>query len=139
MRRYTLILLLLLGARTAIAQDNIWVVANVSEVDSVFSKADVRTLFMNNSSTQKPVLQPVALSPGHRVRSIFNAKVLALPESRIQSYWAQMRFSGRMTPPKEFGTLEAMLAYIANNKGAVGYVPAETELPEHLTVIYKSL
>ena len=50
-----------------------------------------------------------------------------------------MRFSGRMTPPKEFGTLEAMLAYIANNKGAVGYVPAETELPEHLTVIYKSL
>ncbi|MBJ2129779.1 hypothetical protein JC525_12625 [Alteromonas sp. IB21] len=139
MRRYTLIILLLLGARTAIAQDNIWVVANVSEVDSVFSKADVRTLFMNNSSTQKPVLQPVALSPGHRVRSIFNAKVLALPESRIQSYWAQMRFSGRMTPPKEFETLEEMLEYISNNEGAVGYMPAEIELPEHLIVIYESL
>ena len=71
--------------------------------------------------------------------AIFNAKIITLPESRIQSYWAQMRFSGRMTPPKEFDTLEAMLAYISNNKGAVGYIPAETELPEHLTVIYESL
>ena len=74
-----------------------------------------------------------------QLRSIFNAKIITLPESRIQSYWAQMRFSGRMTPPKEYGTLEAMLAYIANNKGAVGYIPAETELLDHLTVIYKSL
>ena len=139
MFRYTLIVLLLLGARAAIAQDNIWVVANVSESSLAFTKADVRTLFMNNSYTQGMGLHPVAMAPGNRLRSIFNAKIITLPESRIQSYWAQMRFSGRMTPPKEFDTLEAMLAYIANNKGAVGYVPAETELPEHLTVIYESL
>ena len=46
MFRYTLIVLLLLGARAAIAQDNIWVVANVSESSLAFTKADVRTLFM---------------------------------------------------------------------------------------------
>ena len=128
MFRYTLIVLLLLGARAAIAQDNIWVVANVSE-----------SSLANNSYTQGMGLHPVAMAPGNRLRSIFNAKIITLPESRIQSYWAQMRFSGRMTPPKEFDTLEAMLAYISNNKGAVGYIPAETELPEHLTVIYESL
>lgn len=96
-------------------------------------------MFMNNSTSDSSLLQPVSLVPGHRARSIFNAKVIALPESRIQSYWAQMRFSGRVAAPKEMDSLQAMLQYIGEDEGAVGYVPAGTVLPSHLTVVYASL
>ncbi len=139
MLKYTLILLSFLSFSPAFGEENIWVVANVSDSSIALSKAEVRTLFMNNSSSDSSLLQPVSLVPGHRARSIFNAKVIALPESRIQSYWAQMRFSGRMAAPKEMDSLQAMLQYIGENEGAVGYVPAGTELPSHLTVVYASL
>ena len=85
MLKYTLILLSLLSFSPAYGQDNIWVVANVSDSNIALSKAEVRTLFMNNSTSSSSVLTPVSMMPGHRARSIFNAKVIALPESRIQS------------------------------------------------------
>ncbi len=93
---------------------------------------------MKSGTTTTYVLEPVAMSPGNRIRAIFNAKVIALPESRIQSYWAQMRFSGRQTPPVEFDNLEAVINFVSNHEGAVGYVPADTVLPDNVNVVYQS-
>ncbi|MBT3137187.1 hypothetical protein KL866_19230 [Alteromonas sp. ALT199] len=138
MRKYTLFFLILLSSRIATAQEGVWVVANVTDQGFSLTKGEVRNLFMSSGTSKKYVFDPVALSPGNRARAIFNAKIIALPESRIQSYWAQMRFSGRMTPPKEFDNLDALLNYISSTDGAIGYVPADTELPNNVAIVYRS-
>ena len=137
MRRYTVFFLLLLSVRIAAANEGVWVVANVNNQAFSLTKAEIRNLYMKSGTTTYE-LEPVAMSPGNRIRSIFNAKVIALPESRIQSYWAQMRFSGRQTRPVEYDNLEEMINYVSNHEGAVGYVPAGTVLPENVNVVYRS-
>lgn len=112
------------------------VVANIDETNVTIKKRQVRDIFMGNNS--ELLLKPIALAPNSESRVIFNTKIVGLTESRIQSYWAQMRFSGRKKPPQEFASVEKMLAFVQNNKGTVTYVPAETEIPVGLTVIYQT-
>ena len=61
-----------------------------------------------------------------------------MAESRIQSYWAQMKFTGRLTPPEEVRNEREMLAYLTHNKGSIGYLTADTELPEDLVVLFST-
>lgn len=138
MRKQMLFFFLLLCSRIAVAQDGVWVVANVSEQNFALTKAEVRNLFMRSTTSSSDALIPVAMSPGNRSRAIFNSKIIALTESRIQSYWAQMRFSGRQIPPIEFNSLDALLEHLTNTEGAIGYVPAGTALPENVKVVYRS-
>ncbi len=41
----------------------------------------------------------------------------------INAYWARLVFSGRGSPPNQVDTANEMLAMIADNPGAIGYLP----------------
>ena len=112
------------------------VVANVEDKDIRLDKREVRNLFMGN--TIDVVLEPVSLPPETLTRAVFNTKIIGLTESRIQSYWSQMRFSGRSKPPKEMQDVENLLAYISTHKGTVAFFPADVPIPDHLTVVYQT-
>jgi len=114
--------------------DDLIVVANTNMPDVTVEKRQIRDIFMGNNS--QLLLKPVALSPNSEARFIFNTKIVGLTESRIQSYWAQMRFSGRKKPPQEFDSIESIIAFLKNNKDTVAYLPSETEIPDELVVIY---
>ena len=118
------------------SSDDIVVVANVSHEQATLTREQVRNLFMGASVGYH--LYPVALPPQNRTRSLFNAKVIGMAESRIQSYWAQMKFTGRLTPPEEVRNEREMLAYLTHNKGSIGYLTADTELPENLVVLFST-
>ncbi|MFW8591011.1 hypothetical protein ACOI22_09435 [Glaciecola sp. 2405UD65-10] len=110
------------------------IVANTND-NLKIEKRQVRDLFMGNNSQIS--LQPIALSPSSETRFVFNTKIVGLTESRIQSYWTQMRFSGRRRPPKEFDSIEKVLEYLKSTPGSVAYIPSGTEIPSELTVIYQ--
>jgi hypothetical protein len=128
-------LVLLTFCRVNASPKGIIVVANTDLTDISVNKRQVRDMFMQNNSQFG--LKPVALTPDNEARFIFNTKVVGLTESRIQSYWAQMRFSGRKRPPQEFDSVQSMLVYVENNKGTVTYLPENVEIPKGLTVIYQ--
>jgi hypothetical protein len=110
------------------------VVANIdSEV--TLSRQEVKSLFLGGGVQHK--LTPIALDTKNTARLNFNTHVLGLTESRIQSYWAQMRFSGKSKPPKEFETEALLLSYLQSNSGSVAYISSSTEVPEGLTVVYQ--
>lgn len=44
-----------------------------------------------------------------------------LPE--INSYWARLVFSGRASPPRKVDDVQEVLEIVANNRGAIAYVP----------------
>jgi len=117
-----------------LAASEIVVVANLPAPVSM-QKHEIRNLFMGGASSE---FEPVTLKPGIHERLIFNARVVGLTESRIQSYWAQMRFSGRSKAPVQVSSVEAMKQYLLENKGSVGYLPADSNVPDTLTVLYTS-
>ena len=130
----TIILLTLSG--TSLASERIVVVANIAQNNVTLSKSQVRDLFMSGTSPESLSLSPLSIAPGDQSRTVFNTRIIGLPESRIQAYWAQMRFSGRLTPPKEVESPEQMLDYLKANEGSIGYLPESTQLPEGLKVVY---
>jgi hypothetical protein len=110
-------------------------VANTDQTDISVGKRQVRDIFMQSNSQLG--LKPVTLTPNNEARFIFNTKVVGLTESRIQSYWAQMRFGGKKSPPQEFESVKAMLNFVKNNKNTVTYIPTSVEVPKGLTIIYQ--
>ena len=131
------LLLAVLLAFVAEAQAaGVLVVANTDDRDLKLTRIEVRNLFMGEASDL--ALDAIALPPDNLTRVLFNTKVVGLTESRIQAYWAQMRFSGRKQPPREFEDEATALKYVLANEGAVGYFSQDTPLPEGLIIIYRS-
>lgn len=132
------VLLLNFAMPSAFAQDHIWVITQKLDKDITLSKQEVRQIYLgiNIDLTDEVTSTAITLSRKNRVRSQFNAQVIGLTESRLQSYWAHMRFSGRNKPPKEYDSVPSLLEHIEANKGSIGYVPAQTKLPENVVVIY---
>ena len=117
------------------AENSIRVVANTEGKELTLGREQVRNLFMGASLGYD--LRPVALPPKNRTRMIFNTQIIGLTESRIQSYWAQMKFTGRMQPPREINDEPALLDYLVAHPGSVGYLPADVAIPNALTVLYE--
>lgn len=138
--KFTLNVMLVVVVFIALYSPKAWstgiiVVANTEQTDMAFEKRQVRDIFMRSNAQFG--LKPVTLTPNNEARFVFNTKVVGLTESRIQSYWAQMRFGGKKRPPQEFESVEAMLDYVKNNKNTVTYLPANVDVPEGLTIIYQ--
>ena len=139
LKRPLLLAFLLTGAAPVQPQthsNHVLVVANAGDRGLQLSQREVRGLFMGRASDVR--LNVVFLTPDNLPRVLFNTKVMGLAESRIQAYWAQMRFSGRKRPPREFEDEAAALRYVLANEGAVGYFSQDTPLPEGLVVLYRS-
>ncbi|WP_158768322.1 hypothetical protein [Paraglaciecola sp. L1A13] len=118
----------------ASASEGIIVVANTADKSIKLNRQQVRNLFMGGAVPYE--LEAISLPSDNQTRVLFNTKVVGLTESRIQSYWAQMRFTGRKRAPKEMDSENLVLEYLKNNEGAVGYLPAGISVPDSLTVVY---
>jgi hypothetical protein len=136
MKQTLLLFALLTLSGASFASERVVVVANIAQSSVTLTKSQVRDLFMSGTSPELLSLTPVSIAPGEQSRMIFNTRIIGLPESRIQAYWAQMRFSGRLTPPKEVESAEQMVDYLRANEGSVGYLPESTQLPDGLKVVY---
>lgn len=116
--------------------NNIIVVANIDSTEITLSRQQVKNLFMGSSLGYN--FEVTTLPPSSLVRVNFNTQVIGLTEDRIQSFWAQMRFTGRKVQPKQIDNVESLLEYVETTPGAVTYLPASTKLPSHLKVLYKT-
>ena len=111
----------------------VFVIKNSQNSTKKITKSQLRNIFLGrNTLTFEPVIPPQETLS----RIIFNMKIIGLNESRIQSFYAQMRFSGRARPPKEFATTEKLLEYVANTINAISYVPSDSQLPHNVEIIY---
>lgn len=133
---FSLIISVIMGVHAS-ANCSIVVVANTDNKKIQLNRLQVRNLFMGNALPYD--LEAITLPPDNQTRVLFNTRVVGLTESRIQSYWAQMRFTGRKKEPKEIATERAILEYIKDNPGSVGYLPSGISIPDELTVLYSSL
>ena len=130
------LLAVLLAVAAQVQAEGVLIVANTDDRELKLTRIEVRNLFMGEASDL--ALNAIALPPDNLTRVLFNTRVIGLTESRIQAYWAQMRFSGRKQPPREFEDEAEALQYVLANEGAVGYFSQDTPLPEGLVILYRS-
>ncbi|WP_188149501.1 hypothetical protein [Teredinibacter waterburyi] len=110
------------------------VVANLTENTVELSMRDLRPIYMGGTLSRS--IHAVNLPAGAPLRISFNTRILGLTEARVQSYWAQLKFTGRSKPPLELDTFEEIINYVSTNENTVAYLPAGYPLPDSVAIIY---
>ncbi len=72
---------------------------------------------------------PVDLGFKNPIRNAFTRSVHGTSVTAVKSFWQRMIFMGRDVPPEEKESEQQVLDYVRANPGAIGYVAAETTLP----------
>lgn len=122
--------LLMIGAASAQETVSFKIIVNPTNNISSMTKEQVSELFLKkvtqweNGRKALPVDQ-VTSSP---IREKFSKEIHEKSVTAINSYWRQKIFSGRDVPPPEKSSDADVLAYIAENADAVGYVSANAPI-----------
>ena len=100
------------------------IIINTSNQITSINKAQVSKLFLKKVTkweNGKKVL-PVDLLEKSPIRQNFSKEILGKKVSAIKAYWQKLIFSGRGVPPPEKATEKAVLKYVQEHDGAIGYV-----------------
>jgi ABC-type phosphate transport system substrate-binding protein len=125
MKKYFLSILILFGSLllTAKAQAQVVVIANPSVKSSDVSKSDLREVFTGAASSLKDGshVTPVLLKAGAANEEFLSAYV-GKNDSAFRAGWRSLVFSGQASMPKSLESESAVVAYVAHNAGAIGYI-----------------
>jgi len=75
-------------------------------------------------------IRPVDLKADSPTRQEFSGTILRRSVAAVKSYWQQVIFSGRGSPPPELESDEAVIEYVAGHPGAIGYVSSAASLTQ---------
>jgi ABC-type phosphate transport system substrate-binding protein len=98
------------------------------EVSRMFLK---KVVAWENGETVVPVDQ----AEEAEVRKSFSKRVLGKDVSAVKGYWQQAIFTGRGFPPVEKASDAEVIAFVAGNTSAIGYVSATGALPATVRVL----
>lgn len=108
----------------AMANADVLVIGNAAVNIDKLSVSDVRDLYLGKA-VQLPDggrAEVIDLFSGHPVREEFYEKVIGKDASQIKAYWAKRIFTGKGAPPDSRRTEEAVVRWVADKPGRVGYV-----------------
>ena len=80
-------------------------------------------------------LHPVNLPASHPLRAIFSQAVFRRSPLDMAGYWNEQYFQG-ISPPHVVASQEAVMRFVANTPGAIGYVAA-CKVDKRVRVIYR--
>ncbi|MDM8517117.1 hypothetical protein QUF76_13020 [Desulfobacterales bacterium HSG16] len=60
-----------------------------------------------------------------RIHDSFLKEYIGITSTQYRNYWKKKVFTGQARSPKSFKSKEKLLDYIAETKGAVGYIPSD--------------
>ena len=101
------------------------VIVNSSNSSSI-ADSDISRIFLGKikkfSNNDKITI--INLKFKQATRNEFEKKVLNKSASQVKAYWSKLMFSGKGKPPKELGSDKEVIAFVAANPDAIGYVDA---------------
>lgn len=87
-------------------------------MNETISMDDISRVFTGRSS----ILEPINLIDSNPLRSTFDEKALGRSSSQVKAHWSKLVFTGKGTPPKELASDSDVLAFVAENEFAIGYL-----------------
>lgn len=132
-----LVLLLALPRAEADAPTPFKVIVNPGVKGASISKDVLAQVFLGRVARwgNGTPITPIDLSAMSPVRAAFSEAMLGMPTTAVRRYWEQRLISGSGRPPIVKTSEEAMIAAVASEEGAIGYLPEATPVPETVKVI----
>lgn len=119
------VVLFVLSAAAVNAQD-VAVIVNSGVSTSSLSTSDLKAIYKGEKTTWSDGSTIVVYALKKTLpatKSFLESKAgMSLPE--YNQFWQQAIFTGVGTPPKEFGSDDAMVQAVSSTPGAIGYVSA---------------
>lgn len=111
------------GAGAAAGEPRIDIVTGLVAPALTLDKPALRDIFLKRIVIDKAgkALVPLNLPPEHPARAAFSKVLLGKAPDALQRYWNERYFQG-VSPPYVLGSQEAMLRFVAETPGALGYV-----------------
>ena len=81
------------------------------------------------------LIEAIDLSSTSAVRQAFSTAVLGMPVEAVRNHWLHLMLSGGRRPPLTKGSDAEVIAFVAANPGAVGYVSDKEEIPRTVHVL----
>lgn len=122
------IVLLLLLSLSVVRADDLLVVTGLDTPVKNLSSKQLENIFLRKNLLGKNGLKwiPLNLAPENPLRRAFSEALLKRKPEALETYWNEQYFNG-ITPPHVVASEEAMLRFVTNTPGAIGYI-----LPCHL-------
>ena len=123
---FWIISLLLSGLPLAFAEGNAPVIAVIVNSEELAVATNELNLIYWRKQLYWPKgqrIKPVNLRPEHPLRQQFSQLILGSPPKKQIDYWNGQYFNG-ILPPYSVNSEEAVLRYVAQTSGAIGYVDA---------------
>jgi ABC-type phosphate transport system substrate-binding protein len=123
-RRFAVLLaLLFLGSSSVFAADYQVIVHPTNANDSL-TRDQVERMFLKRLVKWEggAIVSPVDQARDSGARAAFTKGVHRKTVGAVVSYWQQQIFAGRGIPPAEMANDAAVLAFVAANPGAIGYI-----------------
>jgi ABC-type phosphate transport system substrate-binding protein len=110
----------------AVAEAAIVVIVNKANPATTLDTSELRPIFQTrkNSWGHGEDAVPLNLPEDNKLRREFDQAVLGLDAERAARYWKDRKIRGGARPPKQLSNTAAVLAAVAANPGAIGYVNA---------------
>ena len=112
------------GILRAQSEESYRVIVNAANPVSTLSRGDASRLFLKRTLSWKHGGQvvPVDLGQDFQARQAFSVAVLGKDVPTVKGYWQQLIFTGRGVPPVEKSSEAEVVAFVAANRNAIGYV-----------------
>jgi len=129
-------LILALGSTRAMATDLV-IIANPDLDPGVISRSDLGNIFRRKLrlAATGQVLVPVNLPVSHPLRQAFTRQVLGRSPQSMLDYWNEAYFHG-ISPPYVLASQEAMIRFISETPGAIGYV-LDCHLDKRVRILFR--
>lgn len=110
----------------AVAEAPLVVIVNKANPATTLDTSELRPIFQTrkNSWGNGEDAVPLNLPEDNKLRREFDQAVLGLDAERAARYWKDRKIRGGARPPKQLSNTAAVLAAVAANPGAIGYVNA---------------
>jgi len=133
--RLLILIVLLLQARAACAQEFAVVVARDSPIATADGKK-IRDIFLKKRSFDNQIkVVPVNLIGDARVRTEFELQVMQMDRAEINRYWIASHFQG-ISPPITQASLASIKRFVLTVEGGIGYLPRDM-VDDQLKVVYE--
>ncbi|MCP4353829.1 MAG: hypothetical protein GY795_50930 [Desulfobacterales bacterium] len=135
MKKYIIALLAVTVFSSAGFADII-IIANKNVPENTLTRKEIKEIFLGKRVqwSDHSKIHVITLKDAG-IHKTFLKQYLNKSRSKWKSYWKRMVFTGRGIPPKTIISEAEAIAYVAETKGAVGYISSEGIQSESQAVV----
>lgn len=105
----------------------ILVITNNADSITVLTQREIRKIFLGHQTRWQDHSRIIIVtSTNQALNKIFIRKYIRKTPSQFKHWWRKKLFTGEGKLPKSFQNDEDVIQYVAANKGAVGYIFADS-------------